>query len=178
MIETVFLALALSLDAMSVALAVSAKEHHEKTAITLALFFGFFQAFMPLLGYIGSLGLQHIIGDVTRYIALALLLILGLRMIYHALRYHDNDELPTKLTLMSIILLSIATSIDAMAAGLGLGYLPLSPFLSVSIIGIITMFMSYIGSHIGKKIGSLLEQKAEIFGGIVLIGIGLKIAFF
>lgn len=175
MLEIVLLALSLAIDAFVVAIAVHAKKHDKKTALIMVALFGIFQALMPLIGYIGGLGLEKIIGNGTKLIAFVLLGYMGAKMIKNALQSQEDNEIPDNITLKTLFILSIATSIDALAAGLVLPYLPLSPFLSVAIIGFITAGLTFVGTHIGKHMGETLGTKAEIIGGLVLIGIGIKI---
>ncbi len=175
MIEVLLLAIALAIDAFSVAVAASAKAHEKWLDYKMAITFGIFQALMPLIGYFGGLTLQNFIGDYTKYAAFALLLFLGIRMIIK--KEEESEDVPESLSLYAILVLGVATSLDAMAAGLGLDYFGISPYLSVAIIGVITAIITFAGSHIGKKAGELIGSKAEKVGGVVLIAIGIKLLF-
>lgn len=175
MIEVLLLAIALAIDAFSVAVAACAKPHEKRLDLKLAIIFGVFQALMPLIGYFGGMAMQNFVGDYTKYAAFALLLFLGTRMIFK--KEESEDGVPESLSFYAILVLGIATSLDAMAAGLGLDYFGVSPYLSVAIIGIITAIITFIGAHIGKKAGELIGSRAEKVGGLVLVAIGIKLLF-
>lgn len=176
MIEVLLLAFALSMDAfaVSIGLGVKAQTFDKKLALKVGLFFGFFQAFMPLVGYLASIGLGSFITSIDHWVAFVLLAGIGGKMLYESYQEKTEEEIAI-VTNKVLLLLAIATSIDAMAAGFTLGLLDLNPFLSMILIGIITFLFSFIGVFVGTKGGSFLEDKAEKLGGIVLIGIGLKI---
>ncbi len=178
------IAVGLSMDAFAVCIANGAtnKQLRPSFAIKLGATFGFFQALMPAIGWcIGQAG-AAIISSIDHWIALVLLGFLGGKMIFEAIR-HKNEEEPESsenMKLTTLLLLGIATSIDALATGI---ILPsavgaesiLLMVLSVLIIGCVTFCICVPGVYLGKKFGKLLSSKAEIFGGLVLIAIGLKI---
>ena len=176
MFEILILSLALSMDAFAVSIGLGIKENQniKVLALKVALFFGIFQAFMPFIGYIGGIGLQEYIYGFDKIIAFALLLLIGAKMIFEAVNENVEEEI-TKISNKILLTLAIATSIDAMAAGFTLNLLDLNPFISMLIIGIVTLVFSFIGVFIGTKGGTFLEDKAEKIGGVILIGIGLKI---
>lgn len=176
MIELVFLALALSMDAFAVAMGLGSKKNTTMMLLPLkvGLFFGAFQALMPLIGYLGGKGLEGFVGGYAPWIAFGLLVLIGAKMVYEGLHEGIEDDIQT-ITHKLLLTLSIATSIDAMAAGFSLMMLPLSPLLACAVIGCVTLVLSIIGVYIGKVMGTWLENKAEILGGIVLIVIGFKI---
>jgi len=179
MLEVIVLAIALSMDAfaVSIGLGVKAKKDIKTLAIKAGLFFGIFQALMPLVGYLGGLGLKEYISGYDSIIAFVLLLIIGIKMIYEAVEENVEDEI--KIISNKILLtLAIATSIDAMAAGFTLHLFNLSPVISLILIGLITFIFSIFGVYIGSKGGQKYESQAEILGGIVLILIGFKILLF
>ncbi len=176
MLEVLLLAFALSMDAfaVSIGLGVKAQTFDKKLALKVGLFFGFFQAFMPLVGYLASIGLGSFITSIDHWVAFVLLAGIGGKMLYESYGEKTEEEI-AMVTNKVLLLLAIATSIDAMAAGFTLGLLDLNPFLSMILIGVITFLFSFFGVFVGTKGGSFLEDKAEKLGGIVLIGIGLKI---
>ena len=176
MFEVLLLSFALSMDAFAVAigLGVKAKKFDVLLALKIALFFGIFQGVMPLFGYLASIGLGSFIESVDHWIAFGLLSLIGGKMLYDSFGENTEDEISI-LTNKVLLMLAIATSIDAMAAGFTLELMSLNPFISMLLIGIITLFFSFIGVYIGTRGGEFLESKAEKLGGVVLILIGLKI---
>jgi putative Mn2+ efflux pump MntP len=178
-IEVLLLSFALSMDAFAVSIGLGAKEleRHGALALKAGLFFGLFQALMPLIGYLGGRGLFSVVEEYTRYIAFGLLLLIGAKMIYEGLNEGIEEEIQ-KITNKVMLTLAIATSIDAMAAGFSLMLLDLHPLLSCALIGLATFMMSVLGVFIGRLTGTWLENKAEIFGGTVLVAIGFRILFF
>ncbi len=176
MFEVFLLAFALSMDAfaVSIGLGVKSVEFDKKIAFKAAFLFGFFQAFMPLFGYFASVGLGSFIESVDHWIAFILLGLIGGKMLYESFQEGTEDDI-SRITNRVLLILAIATSIDAMAAGFTLNLLDLNPYLSMAIIGIVTFAFSYFGVLVGTKGGSFLEDKAEKIGGVILILIGLKI---
>ena len=180
MTEILLLALALSMDAFAVSIGLGAKQNGHTTkalALKAGLFFGVFQALMPLMGYVGGKGVLGFISEYTNFIAFGLLLLIGAKMIYEGLHEGVGEEL-AKITNKIMLILAIATSIDAMAAGFSLILLPLNPLFACGIIGFTTFIISFLGVYVGKLTGTWLESKAEIFGGIVLVVIGFRMLFF
>ncbi len=176
MLEVLLLAFALSMDAfaVSVGLGVKSQNFNKTLALKAAIFFGVFQALMPLFGYLASLGLGSVIESIDHWIAFILLSGIGGKMLYESFQENTEDEISI-ITNKVLLILAIATSIDAMAAGFTLGLMSLNPFISMFLIGIITFIFSYIGVFLGTKGGSFLEDKAEKIGGVILIAIGCKI---
>ncbi|MFA6296766.1 MAG: manganese efflux pump MntP family protein [Patescibacteria group bacterium] len=176
LINIFFIAIALSFDAMAVA-AANGAHHHQmgaKKALRIAFFFGFFQFLMPLIGYILGIGLVQFISGIDHWIAFILLTILGVRMLIESFKKEEEKKIDIH-SLKILLTQSIATSIDALIIGVTIALLPVNIWLSVSIIGITTFTLSLISIYIGKKSGEKWGKKAEIIGGLVLIGIGLKI---
>jgi len=149
------------------------KEKPFSLALISGVYFGLFQALMPLVGYLGG---KEVVGSVETYaplIAFALLLLIGGKMIFESFSQGIEEDIKN-ITHKVMLMLAIATSIDAMAAGFALTLLEVSPLVACSLIGLTTFVFSYLGVFIGVKSGTWLESKAELFGGIVLILIGLK----
>lgn len=176
MFELLILAVALSMDAFAVSLGLGAKEARfdKWLAIKVGLFFGLFQGFMPLIGYLAGLGLANIIESVDHWVAFVLLALIGAKMVYESFGEPVEEEI-AQITNKVLLLLAIATSIDAMAAGFTLTLMATSVVVSVLVIGLTTFIFSYVGVWFGTRGGAYLESKAELLGGIVLIGIGVKI---
>lgn len=176
MIEVFFLAVALSMDAFAVSIGLGSK--HRGKAIVLALmagaYFGIFQALMPLIGYLGGKGVLGWIEAYAPWVAFFLLLLIGGKMIYESFAEGIEEDI-ANITHRVMLILAIATSIDAMAAGFALTLLDVGPFLACLIIGITTFLFSFLGIFVGIKSGTWLESKAELFGGVVLILIGFKV---
>lgn len=173
MIEVIILAIALSMDAFAVSIGLGAKKHAPNMALRAGGFFGIFQALMPFIGYWGG---QSVLGWVETYahwIAFGLLSLIGAKMIYEGTQ-EGVEEAIAHVTNKMLLVLAIATSVDAMAAGFSLTLLAVNPYVACLIIGAITFAFSVIGVYIGNRSGTWLESKAEIFGGIVLILMGIK----
>ncbi|UJF20348.1 MULTISPECIES: manganese efflux pump MntP family protein [Gammaproteobacteria] len=180
MLEVLTLAIALSMDAFAVAVGIGSKNHKSraKIAFKVALFFGFFQGAMPLIGYLGGSSVLGWIEYYANFVAFILLLIIGGKMLYEAFSHDDDDDdALEKITNKALFTLAIATSIDAMAAGFTLNLLDFQPLLSCVIIGVTTFIFSYIGVYIGNKSSQWIESKAEILGGVVLILLAFKMLF-
>ena len=178
MIDVVFLAAALSMDAFAVSIGLGSKQ--KTTPIALALkagaYFGIFQALMPLIGYLGGKGVLGWVEDYAHWVAFLLLMLIGGKMIYESLSEGIEEDI-SKITHRVMLILAIATSIDAMAAGFTLILLDINPFVACIIIGLTTFGFSWLGVFVGFKSGTWLESKAELLGGVILILIGLKILF-
>ncbi len=176
MLEVFFLAIALSMDAFAVSIGLGAKHKKEpkKMALMAAVYFGLFQAIMPFFGYWAGKGILGWVAAYAPWVAFFLLLLIGVKMIYESFNTGIEDELKN-ITHQVMLVLAIATSIDAMAAGFALNLLNVNVLFSCLAIGVITFIFSYLGVLVGEKSGTKLENKAELFGGVVLILIGLKI---
>ena len=179
MLEVILLAVALSMDAFAVSIGLGAKrpEHLNRLALTAGLYFGTFQALMPLIGYLGGQGVLGWIEGYAPWVAFALLLLIGAKMI-HAAFAEGVEEAIALISQRVLLTLAIATSIDALAAGFTLTLLPVNPYAACLLIGVTTFLFSVCGVHLGRTTGNLLESKAELLGGVVLILIGLKILLF
>lgn len=160
------------MDAFAVAISkgLSMKKSY-KNSLVIGLYFGFFQGLMPLIGYFLGFSFESIVTKIDHYIAFTLLTIIGLSMILEK----NEEEMDNKIDVKTMLLLSIATSIDALAVGVTFAFLDVNIISSVLTIGIITFFISFLGVLIGNKFGNKLKNKAQIFGGIILILTGLKI---
>ena len=182
MIEVIILALALSMDAFAVSIGLGAKRNSKPVplAIKAGLYFGFFQGLMPLFGYLGGRGIFGWIEAYAAWIAFFLLLLVGSKMIYESFSGSIETGIEKeikKITHKVMLVLAIATSIDALAAGFSLNLLDVNALIACVIIGVTTLMFSWVGVFVGVKSGTWLESKAELFGGIVLILIGVKLLF-
>lgn len=177
--ELLLLSVSLATDAFSVSVCkgLSMKKINYQGAFITALYFGVFQAVMPLIGYFLGSRFESYITSFSHWIAFILLGFIGGQMIYEAL--HDEEDKSEqsgyKLDLNELFVLAFATSIDALAVGIVFATEGANLPLSITLIGVITFVLSFAGVFIGNKFGSKYEKKAETAGGIVLILIGLKI---
>lgn len=164
------------MDAFAVAISkgLSMKKMIYKNVLIVGLYFGFFQALMPFIGYLLGKNFESFITNIDHWIAFILLSIIGINMIRECLK--NNDEIYNdKFNIKTMVPLAIATSIDALAIGVTFSFLRINIYLSTLSIGIITFVTSMLGVIIGKKFGDKFEKKAQIIGGIILIIIGSKI---
>lgn len=173
-ISIIFLAVALAMDAFSISITRGlALKCNFKQALIIALFFGGFQAFMPIIGWFSGIQIQYIVSTFAPWIAFILLVGVGGKMIYEALSADENVFY--SFSIKELLILAIATSIDAFAVGVTFAFLNVAILLPIVIIGLITFILSLIGVYIGKNIGHLFENKVEIVGGVILIILGFKI---
>lgn len=170
------IAIGLSMDALAVSATNGALicDIRIRQALRIAFFFGLFQAVMPVLGWLAGLSFSHSIQRADHWIAFGLLAIIGGRMIHESLSKKPNRA-RNCLNFTTLILMSIATSIDALAIGLSFAMLEIDIWLPVIIIGAVTFLISMIGIRIGKMVGPFFGKRVELFGGLILIGIGIKI---
>lgn len=177
--ELVLLSVGLAMDAFSVSVCkgLSMKKLSYRDGLVIALFFGIFQAGMPLIGYFLGSRFADYISSFSHWVAFVLLGVIGGKMIFEAL--HDEDETDEKvgftLKIGELFVLAIATSIDALAVGIVFAAEGAHLALSVTMIGAITFALSFVGVVIGNKFGSRYEKKAEIAGGLILVLIGIKL---
>ncbi|MHC4575129.1 MAG: manganese efflux pump MntP [Planctomycetota bacterium] len=171
------IAVGLAMDAFAVSI-VSGSTYKQlgiKHALRMALFFGGFQAFMPLIGALAGLTLKKYVIDYDHWVAFGLLTAIGGKMIYESFKIKTTDNTFNPSNIFVLLALSVATSIDALAVGVTLSLLVAGLFLAVTVIGIVTFVLSYLGIYIGKKFGHFFESRIEALGGLVLIALGAKI---
>ncbi len=175
-LELVFIAFGLAMDAFAVSIAsgVVIKDLRVSQALRIAIFFGAFQALMPVVGWFSGVGLKGFIAGIDHWIVFTILNFIGIKMIYEAAKM-NLDSKENVLGLYTLLVLSIATSIDALAVGITFAFLNISIIIPVIVIGIITFVLSLFGVFIGNHIGHFFERKIEMAGGIILICIGIKI---
>ena len=173
----IFIAVGLAMDAFVVSIVSGStyRQLHVKHALRMALFFGAFQAFMPLIGSLAGLTLKDYIQDYDHWVAFGLLAAVGGKMIYKSFKIKSAEKNPDPSNIFVLLVLSVATSIDALAIGITLSLITSSIALAAIIIGLITFVLSYAGVLIGKRFGHFFENRIEAIGGLVLIGIGVKI---
>jgi manganese efflux pump family protein len=168
---------ALSMDAVAVSISSSmtaARRVSWPQAFKMAACFGFFQAGMPTVGYACGLAFRGWVEAIDHWIAFALLGLIGAKMIYESRREEadaENDPFSTR----NLLLLAVATSIDALAVGISFSLVGVPLLATVAIIGLVTFALCLPAVWLGKRLGKLLAKRAELLGGIVLILIGLRI---
>ena len=181
-VELALIGVGLSMDAFAVSVCkgLGMKRLNMRQAFVIALFFGGFQALMPVIGWVLGTGFQAFITPIDHWIAFALLAFIGGKMLWDAFR-GDEDEgenVPSdeaSLDLKELTMLAVATSIDALAVGITFAFLQVDIVPAVALIGVITLALSFGGVAIGHFFGARFEKPATIVGGVVLILIGLKI---
>ena len=175
-IELLLIAIGLSMDAFSVSICkgLSTKKFSWRMALVCGLWFGFFQALMPIIGYFLGAQFQEMIEAYDHWIAFGLLFLIGANMIREAV-WGKEESQDGSLGFKTMLLLAIATSIDALAVGVSFACIRVKLWSSVIVIGLTTFAFSVLGVKIGNVFGSKYEKSAEIIGGIMLILIGLKI---
>lgn len=177
LISVFIIALGLSADCFAVAFSgcIAMKSVSRKQIIVASLSFGIFQALMPVLGWLAGQTLVGLIADYDHWLAFALLAFIGGKMVWESFR-KENDECKTDITKPGTLLtLSIATSVDALAVGLTFAFLEVNIALASGVIGITAFLVSVLGFVLGKKAGTALGKRAELIGGLILIAIGLRI---
>ncbi|MBQ8751997.1 MAG: manganese efflux pump [Clostridia bacterium] len=183
-LDLVLMSVALAMDACAVAVSSGMLMQKDpiKQGLKMAGAFGLFQGLMPLLGYSVALTFAHKIQAVDHWVAFGLLAFVGGKTLWGA--FHDKDEEPADpSSFKNLLLMAVATSIDALAVGAsftlmeqsGVLALPLGSVIACGVIAVITFGLSFAGTYVGRKMGDILGKKAEILGGVVLIAIGLKI---
>jgi len=177
LLSILFIAFGLSADCFAVALSGSiAMESLSRLQVSrVAVTFGIFQAAMPVLGWLAGKTIVNIISGYDHWVAFGLLVLVGGRMIWES--FHQEEERRNQDFTRGLLLLvlAISTSIDALAVGLSFAMLEVNIWLAVSIIGAIAILVTALGFLIGRKLGRLAGKRAEVIGGVILIGIGFRI---
>lgn len=179
-IELFLIGVGLSMDAFAVSICkgLGMNKINKKQAVTIGLYFGGFQALMPLIGWFLGIRFQQYITSVDHWIAFILLVCIGGKMVVEAVRDRDHEVAEKKdqpLDHKEMFLLAVATSIDALAVGITFAFLDTPIIEAIVIIGCTTFVLSIVGVIVGNFFGTRYKKKAEIIGGIILILIGLKI---
>ena len=177
LITITFIAFGLAMDAFAVSITsgITIKQLRIHNALKVAVFFGSFQAIMPIVGWLAGLSLRDFISGVDHWIAFGLLSLIGCKMIYESMKMESGDKAINPLNVYVLLMLSVATSIDALAVGVSFAFLKVSIVTPIIVIGIVTFGLSLLGVFVGDRFGRFFEKKIEIAGGLILIGIGIKI---
>ena len=180
-IELLLMGVGLAMDAFAVSVCkgLSMKKLNKKQAVVIGLYFGGFQALMPLVGWVLGSQFQQYITNIDHWIAFVLLGFIGGKMVIEAVKeWNEEDIVEVKdppLDHKNMFMLAIATSIDALAVGITFAFLETPIIEAITIIGITTMIISIIGVVVGNFFGGKYKHKAELVGGVILILLGLKI---
>ncbi|MFY9398937.1 MAG: manganese efflux pump MntP family protein [Desulfomonilia bacterium] len=177
MVSILLIALGLSMDcfAVSVSSGLSMERFRICRALRLALFFGLFQGIMPVIGFAAGMGVRNFIEEIDHWVAFGLLAFIGLKMIHEALTEGENGKKIDLSSLSTLLVLSVATSIDALAVGVSFSLLNMDIAVPALVIGIVAFAVSLTGVLVGRRVGRRFKSMAEILGGLILIAIGLKI---
>ena len=179
-VELLLTAIALSMDAFAVSVCkgLGMRRMRYDQALVISLYFGVFQALMPLIGWLLGTSFSRYIQAFDHWIAFVLLAFLGGKMLWDVFQEKEDGEQESaerRLDHRELFMLAIATSIDALAVGIAFACLDVNIWSSISIIGVTTLVISFAGVWIGNRFGNRFQKKAEIAGGLVLILIGVKI---
>ena len=175
-LEILLLGIGLSMDAFAVSICkgLSMKKMSWKKAIIIALYFGIFQALMPVVGYFLGTTFEGFVTAFDHWIAFILLVLIGGNMIKESFD-NEDDKKNDKVDFKTMIVLAIATSIDALAVGITFAFFNVNLVLAAPVIGIVTFIISCFGVKIGNRFGDKYQNKAELMGGIILVLLGVKI---
>lgn len=176
LVELLIIAVGLSMDAFAVSICkgLTLQRVEWKHALSAALWFGGFQALMPLLGYLLGTTFAEAVSEWDHWIAFTLLSLIGLNMLREAWGEESEEHTPD-FRLRTMLLLAIATSIDALAVGVTFAFMQVNILFSVLLIGVVTLLFSVVGVGLGRLIGCKMRHYATLVGGVVLIAIGTKI---
>jgi putative Mn2+ efflux pump MntP len=176
-LELIIIAIGVSMDAFAVSICkgLSLRSLRPKHILSTAVWFGGFQALMPLIGYYLGVSFADSVADFDHWIAFVLLGIIGGKMIKEAFEKDDECDYNPDFSFKTMLALAVATSIDAMAVGVSLAFLKVDIWTSILVIGLMTGTFSALGVKLGNLFGCRYKSKAEVVGGIVLVGIGIKI---
>ncbi|WP_320128113.1 manganese efflux pump MntP family protein [uncultured Sphaerochaeta sp.] len=180
-LELIVISISLAMDAFAVSLCKGLRMTtiNYRQGLIISVTFGFFQALMPFLGWALGIQFAQYITAYDHWVAFVLLLGIGCKMLWDA--FHEDGSCPMpeneKIKVRELLTLALATSIDALAVGITFAFLQVHIFEAISIIGSITLIISFIGILLGNRFGTRFQGKAEIIGGVVLILIGAKILF-
>lgn len=168
------IALGVAMDATAVAGGMAIRGAHARDVLKLAVTFGVFQFVMSLAGAFGGVVIEKYLSSFDHWIAFGLLAVVGGKMLWEAFSHDEEREPFTGISLAALLMLGVATSIDALAVGATLPTLDLPSAFSAAVIGLVTFGFSFGGAWAGKKLGERLGTSLEVVGGLVLIGIGVK----
>ena len=174
-LELFLIAVGLACDAFVVSITLGLKYQHLNllNKVKIAFTFSTLQVIMPMLGFLVAYNFNSSVTFLTKFIAFLILSLIGLNMIIN-----KEEDLNYNISLKNLLILGIATSLDAFAVGLSFAFLKVNMFLSLSLIGLVTFLMCFTGPYLGNYFGSKISNKPQVVGGIILIIIGFKILIF
>ncbi|HQN42688.1 MAG TPA: manganese efflux pump MntP family protein [Anaerolineaceae bacterium] len=180
LITTLLIAVGVAMDAFAVSLGIgtSPNGRNMRAAFRLAFHFGFFQGGMTLLGWLAGSTVERFISSVDHWIAFALLAFVGGRMLGEGLKNHTEEEVETGKDPSrggTLVILCVATSIDALAVGLSMALIEVKIAIACSVIALVTFGLSLVGVRLGQRLGARFGKRMEVLGGLILIGIGIRI---
>ncbi len=177
LLTIILIAMALAMDAFAVSVAsgIAIKELRIRHALIIGAWFGVFQAIMPLLGWNSGNGLRSVIAGIDHWVVFGLLFLIGCKMIYESYQLGSIKERTDPMDVHILFSLSVATSLDAFAAGISFAMLGISILTPIIIIGAVTFILSFTGVLIGERGAHFFEKRMEMAAGIILIAIGLKV---
>jgi putative Mn2+ efflux pump MntP len=179
LLEILLVAVALAMDALAVSVAAgtTGAAREWRAVARMACFFGIFQGVMPVLGWLGGVHLVSVIAPVDHWVAFVLLGVVGSHMIGSSVRsdVEARDDEPNPSRGWALLVLSVATSIDALAVGLTFGVLALPIWYPALVIGVVTAMLSAAGARLGHYLGARFGRRMELLGGVVLWAIGIRI---
>ena len=175
-LELIIIGFGLAMDAFAVSVGkgLTLDRVEPRHALKAGVWFGGFQAFMPIIGYLLGQSFSSIVVSIDHWIAFGLLVLIGLNMIREAI-WGEEESQDSNFDVRHMLIMAVATSIDALAVGISMAFLGINIWLAAAIIGVITFLLSASGIYLGRTVGGQLGDKAGILGGIVLIAIGIKI---
>jgi putative Mn2+ efflux pump MntP len=176
-IEVFFIALSMSMDAFAVCLGAGTQDctNGRRPTFRLAFHFGLFQFLMPVLGWLAGTSVERYISGFDHWVAFGLLAFVGLRMLRSGIRPGKDEKEEDPSRGWTMVLLSIAVSIDALAVGLSLGLIGVTIWYPAVVIGVVTGLVSWLGLRLGNRLSERFGGRMEILGGLVLVGIGVRI---
>lgn len=174
-LELFLIAVGLACDAFVVSITLGLKYQHLNllNKLKIAFTFSTLQVIMPMLGFLVAYNFNSSVTFLTKFIAFLILSLIGLNMVIN-----KEEDLNYSISLKNLLILGIATSLDAFAVGLSFAFLKVNMFLSLNLIGLVTFLMCFIGPYLGNYFGSKISNKPQVVGGIILIIIGFKILIF
>ena len=180
LLEIFLIGIGLSMDAFAVAICkglAMPDKVHKRSAFLIALYFGVFQAVMPTLGWLLGSQFAHYVTRFAPWIAFVLLAWIGGNMIRESRAEEEEDEQPSdgQVKHKELLVLAVATSIDALAVGVSMAFMSVHILASAAVIGVVAFALSVTGGLVGRRLGCLFQRRAELTGGLVLIAIGVKI---
>ena len=173
-LDILLISIGMAMDsfAVSVCKGLSIKKAVIPEGVKCGIYFGGFQALMPVIGYYLGKLFEELIVKIDHWIAFGLLLFIGLSMIKES---RESEKVDDKMDVRTMLILAVATSIDALSVGVTLAFIDVNIWVVVSSIGIVTFLFSLVGVLIGRRVGSMLGNRAKVIGGLILIYLGVKI---